>query len=385
MRRAKRIVWMLNGILLMVILMFGVIYLIGSSKGLLNEDSQKEVEQKRATQIMVEGDSNDIASPSKKRRTGEGKKPTTIVLGGDIVLKESHLENYKEKGISGLVSSEVLEIIQKADIAMINEEFAFTNEEESTREEDTYRVAPKYVPVFNELGIDLVSLANNHILDYGKQALLECISTLDAAQIKHVGAGETLEQASTIQYVEVNGYTIAFVAASRVMPEESWAATETDAGVFSAYDSERVCKQVKEASENADFVIAYVHWGMEYKTKVDREQRELGQALVDAGADVVFGSHNHCLQGIEYYKGCPILYSLGNLIFDQTQKKTAIVTISLSGRTEPELAIHPCFLKNGKTDLTTKRSSVSSFYEYMMSISQNTQIGSGGEIRSKGE
>ena len=124
---------------------------------------------------------------------------------------------------------------------------------------------------------------------------------------------------------------------------------------------------------------------MEYKTKVAREQRELGQALVDAGADVVFGSHNHCLQGIEYYKGCPILYSLGNLIFDQTQKKTAIVTISLSGRTEPELAIHPCFLKNGKTDLTTKRSSVSSFYEYMMSISQNTQIDSNGEIRAKGE
>jgi poly-gamma-glutamate synthesis protein (capsule biosynthesis protein) len=171
-----------------------------------------------------------------------------------------------------------------------------------------YRALPESVSALAEAGIGLVSLANNHVLDFGAEGLAETLATLDAAGIAHCGAGPDLRAASAPATVTVGGLRVGFCAAMqryRMYEAESLYATAERPGPC------RLRPAHLPTPGDVDLWVALVHWGRTYRPVTDR-QRRLAAALVGAGADLVVGTHPHVVQPLELVAGRPVLYSIGN-------------------------------------------------------------------------
>jgi poly-gamma-glutamate capsule biosynthesis protein CapA/YwtB (metallophosphatase superfamily) len=177
-----------------------------------------------------------------------------------------------------------------------------------------FRGDPRAYDRLLNAGFDLVSVANNHSGDYGKAAFLDEFLTLPQRGLTPIGGGQNRRQAHMPVYRSVRGTTVAFLAYDQIDPY-SFAATDTSPG--HAWLNEVDLRQdVGVARRSADFVIAFVHWGIEYYTGLTAEQRYLAQVAIDAGADIVVGAHPHVIEPYEFYKGKLIIYSLGNFVFD---------------------------------------------------------------------
>ena len=154
----------------------------------------------------------------------------------------------------------LLQELQDADIFMVNNEFPFSNRGEPMEDKQfTFCCDPKYVKALNEMGVDIVSLANNHTLDYGRDALSDTFTTLDGAGILYAGAGETKERAYELQIIEKNGKKFGFLAASRVVPESNWKVEERTPGMLTAYDDTKLVQLIKEARSGCDFLSVYIY------------------------------------------------------------------------------------------------------------------------------
>ena len=161
-------------------------------------------------------------------RTDSGAGPVKMLFAGDLFLTDLLQTKYSQQGISAAASEGLLSALREADIFMLNQEFPFgTTGEAMAEKEYTFRVDPGYISVLSDLSVDIVTLANNHMLDFGRSPLTETLNTLDGAGIAHVGAGENLEEAKALKTFEVNGRTIGFLGASRVIPEYSWNASSS--------------------------------------------------------------------------------------------------------------------------------------------------------------
>ena len=197
-----------------------------------------------------------------------------------------------------------------------------------------FKSAPSSAGALGKAGIDMVTLANNHVLDHGVPGLMDTIKHLDAAGIQHFGAGKDEEDAFKISYVERKGKRIALLGFSRVLPKASWFAKGKNPGVAESYNSAKAREKIAEARKEADFVIVTVHWGAERADKPNAVQKQLAREYVDAGADLIVGSHPHVLQGFEQYKGKWIAYSLGNFVFTRSSTpmtwETAVLQVTLN-------------------------------------------------------
>ena len=227
--------------------------------------------------------------------------------------------------------------------------------------------------------MDVVSLANNHTLDYGKEALSDTFATLDGAGILYGGAGETLERAEELQVIDVNGKKFGFLAVSRVIPETSWKVENSVPGIFSCYDDTRLVELVTEAKAECDFVAVYPHWGVEYDAYPQNYQNTIARKCVEAGADVVVGSHTHCLQGAEFIDGKPVFYSLGNFIFGRSIDRSAIVRVSIAGTGEASYELLPVYAENGVTRLATGEQA-EQILRYLDEISTGASVSSNGIV-----
>ena len=238
---------------------------------------------------------------------------------------------------------------------------------------------PEKVSMFQELGIDIVTLANNHALDFGTDALLDTCSTLDDAGILRVGAGANLEEAKKPVFMEAKGRKIGFLGASRVIPESSWNAASKEPGMLTTYDPSLLLEEIKKAREACDYLVIYVHWGIERDERPQEYQRILGQRYIDAGADLVVGSHPHVMQGLEYYKGKPIVYSLGNFVFGSSIPKTALLKVEWDGE-DALLRLVPGTSSGGYTRMLTDEGEKAGFYQYITSISYGVTVGEDGIV-----
>ena len=316
----------------------------------------------------------------------------TICFSGDISLADGAVttKQWQASGndLSKCISPELLEIMNAADVMCVNNEFTFTDRGEAMPGKlYTFRAEPDRVSLLTEMGVDLALLANNHVFDYGKVSILDTFDTLDNAGIAYFGAGRNLEAAMKPYYVEIDGITIAFVAASRAEKNKMTPqATETEPGILRCYDTELFLEVIKEADANADVVLACVHWGTEYSTVLEEAQLTTGKLYLDAGADAIIGSHSHCLQGMEFYEGKPILYSLGNCWFNHKELDTMLVEVRITGeRDNPqiEVAVIPALQKNYKTTILTEQEEKEELYEYLESISINVEIDENGVVTEK--
>ena len=180
-------------------------------------------------------------------------------------------------------------------------------------------------------GFDVVSVANNHSGDYGKEAFVDEIMTLPTHGITPVGGGRNKHEAHTPVFKTVRNTTVGFLAYDEIAPYY-FAATDTTPG-HAWLNEENVRRDVPRARKQADFVIVFMHWGTEYITTFNAHQRHLAQMAIDAGADLVVGAHPHVIEPYEYYRGKPIIYSLGNFVFDymdaEVVRRGNILTLTL--------------------------------------------------------
>ena len=178
----------------------------------------------------------------------------------------------------------------------------------------TFRANPDAVRVLKGR-VDAVSVANNHSGDYGRAAFLETLSVLDGAGIRHFGGGRNLTEAHAPLWIEKNDLRIAVLGYNEFLPR-SFEAGADYPGVAWSEDSQVLADIRAARAAGADVVIPFMHWGWEYESGPGERQRQLARMMIDAGADAVVGGHPHVTQGAEIYRGRPIIYSLGNFVFD---------------------------------------------------------------------
>ena len=283
------------------------------------------------------------------------KEPGKVVIdfAGDINFDDRYAIMNSLRSRGGGISTSIDPVLIKrsndADIFMINNEFPYSNRGTPLpNKKITFRARPETVNYMKDLGADIVSLANNHAFDHGEEALLDTFDTLDDAGIPYVGAGHILEEAMKPVYFIAGGMKIAFVSATQIersLPPDTREATDDSPGVLRTLDPEKFLTVIRNAKENSDFVIAYVHWGSENTNIYEAAQTELAKVYVDAGADLIIGDHPHVLQGITYIGDVPVLYSLGNYWFSSKTLDSCLVEAVIKDKRLESLQFIPCLQK----------------------------------------
>lgn len=317
---------------------------------------------------------------------GDSEEGISLIFGGDVCLDDTYypMQKYVELGskIENCISPYLIDRLKGADIASINSEFCFSDRgSPMVGKQWTFRGQTKNVSIYNELGLDIVLLANNHIFDYGEEAFYDTLDTLTDAGIEYVGAGKDIDEASAPVYYIVEGKKIAFVAATRaekyvLTPE----ADEQNPGVLRCYEPDAYIEVIKEAKQNADYVVALVHWGTEHSHELETVQPETAYQYIDAGADVIIGSHAHCLQGIEYYEGKPIVYNLGNFWFDGYDIDTGLIELTLNDDDSVTLQFIPATQRGSQTTYVGGEDEGARILQCMRDYSFNITIDSHGYI-----
>jgi poly-gamma-glutamate capsule biosynthesis protein CapA/YwtB (metallophosphatase superfamily) len=208
----------------------------------------------------------------------------------------------------------------QADIVVGNLECVIATKGERVPKAYNFRASPKAVPLLARY-FSAVSVANNHSGDFGKDAFAEQLDLLRAGGVPYFGGGQNSREAYSPLILERNGIRVALLGYNEI-ELRSYEAGPDKPGLAWIEDRQ-VLAEIAAAKATADFVIVYPHWGLEYHAEPSERQRILARSMIDAGADLVVGSHPHVTQGAEYYKDRLIIYSLGNFVFDDYRDVSA--------------------------------------------------------------
>lgn len=265
----------------------------------------------------------------------------TIVAVGDLVPSRRLLEGQRDD--SGF--AQTVQFLRDADITFGDLEMPLSMQGYPREKLIAFHAAPEITPDLKEIGFDVLALANNHSLDYGYEALFETIDGLNREGIRHVGAGRSLAEAMAPEILDVKGRKIGFLAFTSLLPTGASAAERRPGlapiHVHVAYevnpyfemeepgnppvvktwvdqaDLAEFTHAIQNLRPQVDFLIVSAHWGFGAGEALAEYQRPLAHALIDAGADVIFGNHVHAVHGVEVYKNKAVLYSPGNFIAQQ--------------------------------------------------------------------
>lgn len=311
----------------------------------------------------------------------------TLLFAGDILFDPNYsvMAKVLQNGgdIGNGIAPDLIGEMQSADIMMLNNEFAYSDRGAPTPEKQfTFRARPDSVAYLTDMGVDIVSLANNHAYDYGEQALLDSLQILQAEGIPYVGAGVNEQEASAPVYFIINDMKIAFISATqieRLDNPDTKGATETSPGVFRCFNGEKLMQTVAQAKEESDFVVVYIHWGTENQEETDWLQNKQAPELVEAGADLIIGDHPHILQRIEIIDSVPVIYSLGNFWFNSKPLDTGMVKVTISEEGLQSFQFIPCQQVNCRTSMLEGEEKSRVLGE-MRRMSGNVQIDEDGYV-----
>ncbi|WP_420628159.1 CapA family protein [Candidatus Leptofilum sp.] len=271
---------------------------------------------------------------------------------GDIMLDRG-LGIVIQNGNLAYPFANVAPLLQNADITVGNVESALGNVGTAELKSYPFRAPPEAAEALALAGFDVVSLANNHGMDYGSEALLQAIDLLQEQGIAPIGAGNDFGAAHAPHIAQVNGLSLAFLGYVHVPVEVSgfdtavWTAAENAPGLAWA-DPETIAADVTAVRPQADLVIVVLHSGYEYIEEPSPAQTAAARAAIDAGADLVIGHHAHILQGIEFYNGGVIAYGLGNFAFEiDGPPETAVLNVWLDQDGVRSLELIPALVQEG--------------------------------------
>lgn len=262
----------------------------------------------------------------------------TIAVAGDVHFTgrtAAHLDAPDD-----LISA--LQPLTKADLAVVNLESAITERGTPEPKQFHFRTPESALTVLDDAGVDVVTLANNHGVDYGRVGLQDTLAAQASSPIPIVGIGSDASAAYAPAMVTVKGQRVAVIGATQVGDRtvQAWSAGDGEPGVASALQAERLAQEVRQARESADIVVVYLHWGVERHSCPSERQRDLTPELVEAGADVIVGTHAHQLQGAGWYvqdgTDAYVSYGLGNFVWWRSNGvpavTTGVLTLTLDGR-----------------------------------------------------
>lgn len=267
--------------------------------------------------------------------SASGPGRVTLMAVGDIMLARTIGEMIEDEGIEAPFAY-TADTLSTADITLGNLECSISERGTPENKKYTFRAPLSAAESLQYAGFDLVSLSNNHVLDYGPLALEDTLAALAAENIQTVGAGMNEAEAYQAVFFDINGLRLAFLAFTDVPTTDfdylAWEARQHKAGIAWAHP-ELIQAGIRSAKTQADLVIVLFHNGYEIVQKVSDLQQHTAHLAVDSGADLVIGSHPHVLQRIEEYNNGLIVYSMGNFVFDNflfPPNYSAILSVTLT-------------------------------------------------------
>ncbi len=294
----------------------------------------------------------EVADPPPAATTARTAVPTEperperrriVVHGtGDVNLDPDYIpalrsEGYDHawSGLEGLFAGD--------DLTVINLECPVSYGGTLVPKQFNFRCDPAALPAAREAGVEVANFANNHSRDYGEVALLDSIEQARGAGIEPVGIGADVEEANRPAILEAGGWRIAVLGFGGVVPAADWLATDSRPGMSSGDDIDSMTAAVRAAAEQADLVFVSIHWGAELETEPQAVDVERAEAMIDAGADGIFGHHAHRLQPLGEHAGRPIAWGLGNFVwpnFSAAGSRTAVAQFVV----EPDGSVSGCLL-----------------------------------------
>lgn len=278
--------------------------------------------------------------------------PITIAAVGDICPVRS---NGTSLGTPRQLFFGVAPTLKQAHVAVGNLETSLSYRGYPADKTYTFRASPKFTSGLQYAGIDLVSVANNHALDYGRTAFADTTKALRDAGIGYAGGGMNKTNAWAPKFIYRNGAKIAYLAFSEITPA-NFAATTTRSGTAYTQDISAVVRAVASARRQADYVLVSMHWGVEKEYYPTRRQINEGHAIITAGANAVLAHHPHRIQGVEYYKNGIIAYSLANFVFSpasQGSTETFILKLQFGPKSVISAQAIPVVIQSGAPKLAT--------------------------------
>lgn len=273
----------------------------------------------------------DVEPPSPRRRL--------VIHGvGDVNLWERYAGTDPEATWSPL-----RDLFRSDDLTVVNLECTPSALGVPLDKTYTFRCPFETLLPMADAGVDVANLANNHSQDFGPEALVDGRANVVAAGMQPVGAGQDFDEATAPALFEIGGWTVAVVGFGGVVPSSSWLATADRPGMASGDDSEIMTEAIRRADEMADLVVVTIHWGWELETEPRQVDIDLAHDMVEAGADMIFGHHQHRLNPMTFIDGVPVAWGLGNFIWQRgaaDANRTAVAQVIV----EPDGTIRACLI-----------------------------------------
>jgi Bacterial capsule synthesis protein PGA_cap len=324
-----------------------------------------------STPVAVESTTTSSIAPSSTSTSSTTIIPATttttlpergylVIEGtGDVALDPDYIPalvsngwDYAWTGMEGLFLED--------DLTVVNLECVPSNLGSPLDKAFTFRCPPDGLPSMTNNGVEVANMGNNHSGDFGKEALVDGRDNLIAAGVAPVGAGRDLAEAGSPALFEINGWKVAVIGFGGIAPDPSWYATETRPGMRSGDDTDQMVEAVKAADAVADLVVVAIHWGHELATTPDADDIERAHAMVEAGADIIFGHHSHRMQPLDFIDGAPVFWSLGNFVWPHLSEASATTAVARAV-VAPDGSIDACLIPayivtNGHPVLTAEPS-----------------------------
>lgn len=255
-------------------------------------------------------------------------KGTLVIHGtGDVALDPGYIPalaargwDHAWSGLDGLFLDD--------DLTVINLECVPSDLGDPLPKTFVFRCPTEALPSLRENGIEVANMGNNHSGDYGKEALIDGRSQLIAAGVAPVGAGKDRDEAGLPAIFEIEGWTIAVIGLGGVAPSPDWYATAERAGMRSGDHIDEMVEAVSAAAEVSDLVVVTIHWGRELDTMPLDEDIARARAMIDAGADIILGHHQHRLNPLEMLDGAAVFWGLGNFVWPHNSTASATTGVA---------------------------------------------------------
>lgn len=254
------------------------------------------------------------------------EKRIKLLVTGDFFL-ESYTSDTPDKSINKYISEDVTALLNRSDLAIVNLEAPLTKSvRKINKTGPSLKMDPSSLLLLKHAGFNLLTLANNHIMDFGEEGLDNTLSLCKSLDMRYVGAGYNLEEAKMPFTTEINGVTLTILN----FCENEWSTATGNQSGANPFDIIENYYSIKSVRQKSDFVCVIFHGGHENYSLPSPGIKRIFRFFIDLGADAVIGHHTHCTGGYEIYKGKPVIYSLGDLLFDRGKTKNKVAGVGLA-------------------------------------------------------
>lgn len=295
-----------------------------------------------------------------------------LIIAGDLFPTPINYRYFSEGNIEKLFAKEILSIFKSGDYRVCNLEGCFVEENAKPKVKDgpNIRAPEECINAYIKLGIDCVSLANNHATDYGMEGLNSSFSVLENAGISYFGAGKNKTSINSYYSIDIKGKKITFYGVSETIENVP---SKTNPGV-NIYDEYRVCQEIRSLKRECDYMIVLYHGGIENTHYNTQSIRTRFHRMAENGADIIISQHTHAIGEEEYYNGSYLLYGQGNFCFHYSKKlyewvETALLLEIVFDNNGYEIKRH-LVKRNGPSVLYDKDQDLAEFYERSKRLSE---------------